>query len=84
MTECPPIEGAQNVVNWFGYWPTFHDAEVVSIMLNRAGSSELKVHAFETTSDVDPAGYFVSRKHAILTFGFEGYVSDEVGSTHLK
>lgn len=84
MTQCPSIEGADNVVRWFGYWPTFHDAEVLSVVLNRTGKSRVEVHAFETTSDVDSTGHFISTKHAIVTFELEGHVSDEVGSTCLK
>ena len=53
-------------------------------MLNRTGKSIVQVHAFETTSDVDPSGYFITRKHAILTFELQGYVLDEVGSNSLK
>jgi len=34
LTDVP---GAAEIVNWFGYWPTFHDAEIVSIELKRAG-----------------------------------------------
>jgi hypothetical protein len=84
MIECPQIEGAQIVLNWFGYWPSFHDAEVVSILLDRSGKSKVRVHAFEMTSEVDANGYFVSTKHAIITFELEGFVSDETGSTHLN
>lgn len=84
MVECPSIEGAENVVKWFGHWPTFHDAEVVSVVLNRAGKSRVEVHAFETTSDMDAAGYFRCTKHAIVTFELEGYVPDEVGSICLR
>lgn len=64
--------------------PSFHDAEVVSILLDRSGKSKVRVHAFEMTSEVDADGYFVSTKHAIITFDLEGFVSDETGSTHLN
>lgn len=36
------------------------------------------------TSNVDARGHFVSRKHAVVTFKLEGYVSDNVGCTRLK
>ena len=35
MFEAPDIPGAQDVIAWFGAWPTFHDAEVLSISLDR-------------------------------------------------
>ena len=50
------VPGAAEIINWFGHWPTFHDAEVVSIELNRSGTSILKVHTF------------VGHKHAIVSF----------------
>jgi hypothetical protein len=37
--EFPPeleaVEGAKNLRDWFGYWPNFHDAEMISLHLNR-------------------------------------------------
>jgi hypothetical protein len=29
MFEAPDIPGAADVIAWFGYWPTFHDAGVL-------------------------------------------------------
>jgi hypothetical protein len=28
------IDGAQRLYDWFGYWPSFHDAEILSLQLN--------------------------------------------------
>ena len=43
--EFPPalgtIEGAKNLRDWFGYWPSFHDAEVILLHLNRSDASTL-------------------------------------------
>jgi hypothetical protein len=39
MDEVPDIPGADDVVKWFGYWPTFHDAQILSITLNRSGEA---------------------------------------------
>lgn len=69
--EVPPIEGAASVVEWFGYWPTFHDAEVLSILLDRWGVSKVKIHVWERTREVDDRGYYMSRKHAFVTFELE-------------
>ena len=76
--ECPRIEGAQALLNWFGYWPTFHDAEVLSIVLKRSGKSQVKVHVFGGTSELDRTGA-PAVKHAVATFEFEGFVLDESG-----
>ena len=65
------LPGVQNLIEWFGYWPTFHDAEVVSIELNREGSSRLRVHCFCTTNRVNKYGHYITEKHAIVSFIFE-------------
>ncbi len=32
MTDsAPEIPGTETIVNWFGEWPSFHDAEVISL-----------------------------------------------------
>ena len=31
---------------WFGHWPSFHDAEIVSIHLTRAGTSTIQVYPY--------------------------------------
>ena len=67
-TDLGQVKGAQDLFDWFGYWPKFHDAEVTSVHLNRAGSSSLEVHAWETTNSVDAEGYFATQKHAVVTF----------------
>jgi Immunity protein 50 len=33
LTSKPDIAGADDVVRWFGEWPSFHDAEVLSVHL---------------------------------------------------
>jgi hypothetical protein len=62
------VTGAAEITSWFGQWPTIHDAEVVSIELNRSGTSILKVHTFATSKELDSRGYFVTHKHAIVSF----------------
>lgn len=66
--EIPDIPGAADVVRWFGYWPSFHDAEVLAVALHRSRSSIIEIHAFEMTSEVDARGHYVTTKHAIVTF----------------
>lgn len=50
------ILGNEHIFNWFGYWPSFHDAEIHWIKLQRAvplrGNSaniELMTHTWELT-----------------------------------
>lgn len=65
------IPGASELVAWFGFWPTFHDGEVLSLHLNRAGPSRVRIHTWERTNELDSRGYYISRKHVIVTFVLE-------------
>jgi Immunity protein 50 len=65
------LSGAQEVIQWFGRWPSFHDAEVVSVVLNREGLSEIRIHAFNMLGEVDERGYYRTTKHAIVSFVFK-------------
>ena len=40
------LTGADAVTQWFGSWPSFHDAEVISIFLARKGQSVLRVYPY--------------------------------------
>ena len=85
MTGSPPdIRGAREVVDWFGYWPTFHDAEVLSITLDRSVGTRVEIHAFERTSEVDADGYYVLAKHAIVTFSLQEFPLDSQGITNVQ
>lgn len=68
------IPGGVELLAWFGRQPTFHDGEILSLTLNRSGISELKIHGWITTDQVDANGYIVLDKHAVVTFGFEDIV----------
>ncbi|HEX8896508.1 MAG TPA: hypothetical protein VF783_24540, partial [Terriglobales bacterium] len=58
-TELAGIAGAPELYDWFGRWPQFHDAEVLSPHLNRTGSSVLTVHAWDMRDKVDSDGFYV-------------------------
>lgn len=72
------IPGSELLTSVFGYWPTFHDAEVVRLELVRvepygAGPDLLAdVHAFEITNEVDAKGHFVLRHDVLVSFRFRG------------
>jgi immunity protein 50 of polymorphic toxin system len=72
------ILGAQQLFDWFGYWPSFHDAEVLSIELNRTGTSKLRVHTFRMTKEVSPKGFYVCDKHCIVTFVLGEIIDTEI------
>lgn len=65
------IEGATELSAWFGGWPSFHDAEIVSLTLNRTGVSTLQVHTWRLRGEVDERGFYVQEKHVLVTFRIE-------------
>ena len=63
-TPYQRIEGHEQVLRAFGYWPDFHDAEVRSLLMDRNtrlfddvvanARIEVCLHAFEWTRDAQP------------------------------
>ena len=58
-----PVSRAELLVEPFGYWPSFHDAEVHRVELDRgdgarAPNAIADNHVFETDGTVDERGYF--------------------------
>ena len=79
--QIPDIPGAEKVRAWFGRWPSFHDAEVLELHLNRRTSSWLSIHAWNMSSktyEKDNRQYFVLEKHAIVTFELDEVVGLEL------
>jgi hypothetical protein len=74
--ETRPIANAEALTEVFGRWPSFHDAEIHCIRLDRgtAGSPSLEadIHVFEMTADVAPDGYYVLKNHTLVTIRFGG------------
>lgn len=67
-------EGASKLTDVFGRWPSFHDAEVLRLRMDRAAergpSLQADIHVFEMTSEVDERGYYVLRHHTEATLEF--------------
>lgn len=40
-----PVLGSELVVEWFGSWPAFHDAEILALLLRRDAESRLEVRS---------------------------------------
>lgn len=40
------LDGSEAVIQWFGGWPSFHDAEIISLQLARTGESVLRVYPY--------------------------------------
>ena len=75
------IEGSDRLIGVFGYWPSFHDAEVIEFNLWRGDVlPELerfvlpvittKIHLWELTSEVDASGHLISRHHTLTSLRF--------------
>ena len=63
------IQNHAAVVDFFGCWPSFHDAQVISYE-PAPDSVKLTIHGWLMTDEVDAKGYFVLRNHALVTFRF--------------
>ncbi|MBK7393532.1 MAG: hypothetical protein IPI64_09580 [Chloracidobacterium sp.] len=75
------IEGIELLTDIFGRFPSFHDAEVVSLKMDRGDheslpSLELAIHVFEMTSEVVDKRY-VLKNHTLVTFVFQEIVDVE-------
>ena len=66
------IRNHQALFDFFGYWPSFHDADVLACTGPSAERQtvDLTLHTWEMTSEVDAKGYFVLQKHVLVTFHF--------------
>lgn len=81
MNGTDSILGAEKLVSIFGYWPSFHDAEVVWMKLDRRPHAEgygptleALVHTFEITSEVGSNGSYVLRHHVLIHLRFSDVV----------
>lgn len=76
MIPVERIRGAEKLVDVYGYWPTFHDAKVLWMLLDRhhhdedTPALEALVRAFEITDEVDPEGRLVLRHHVQVHLRF--------------
>jgi hypothetical protein len=74
------LTGGAALLEWFnGRVPSFHDAEVLTLTLEREGEiGSLRIYTFEMTSETDANGYFVLRKHAVVSFQLAGITGLEL------
>lgn len=75
------ISKSVKLTNIFGYWPSFHDAEVLELHFDRGNIQTdkgiykfpvltLTIHLWELTKEVNSEGYLVSRHHTVATLNF--------------
>jgi Immunity protein 50 len=72
------IEHSKLLTDVFGRWPSFHDAEVVSLELSRESKGisqpnlKARIHVFEATPEVDSQGFYILKNHVLVSFLFSG------------
>jgi hypothetical protein len=77
MEASSLVQNAGRLIDVMGYWPSFHDANVMSV--ERGDDSlRLRIHVFAMTDRLDPAGYYELEKHHLATLAFEGISSSAV------
>jgi hypothetical protein len=82
--EAPPgIINSEAVVSAFGYWPSFHDAEVHRVELTRGNvdqepSATLVVHAFATDGTVDEMRRYRVVTSVLITLRCLGVIESEL------
>lgn len=65
------IRNHEAVLEFFGRWPSFHDANVVAYQL-AADAITLTLHTWLMTNELDAKGYFVLANHGLVSFRFDG------------
>ncbi len=72
----PDIQNSQVLTAIFGEWPSFHDAEVYSLLLNRhfgkGASLESTIHLWQMTDEVDARGCFGVKNNTLTVLRFDG------------
>src|SRR5262249_4153946 len=69
----PKIEGSESVAEWFRGWPSFHDAEVLTLHIDREWqASFVRLLAFTTSDRTNAAGYFIREHEAVVVFELTG------------
>ncbi len=78
------LPGGKDLIDWFGFTPRFHDAELIEIDLSSVRSSTLLIHAWATTDKLDSQGYFITDKHVVVTFTLEQVTHISLSHFHLQ
>lgn len=68
--DLAKISGASELQAWFGSWPSFHDAEILELHLDRQGLSILRVHAWKLEYSKDKSE-LLSTRHFVARFVFD-------------
>ncbi|WP_423228558.1 Imm50 family immunity protein [Pseudaquabacterium inlustre] len=81
MATAPPIPGTDEVLSEFGWWPSFHDAEVIHFTLSRGATPEerkseaqldVQVREYETRHAGTAQYAQALIKNVVIQFAFAG------------
>ena len=68
------IENADLLESIFGRWPSFHDAEIHSVVITRDCDSgpqmDVAIHHWQMTKELDAKGYYVLKNHTFTNLRF--------------
>jgi immunity protein 50 of polymorphic toxin system len=68
------IQNRELLERIFGKWPSFHDAEIHSVLLTRdcelPPQIDVAIHLWQMTNEIDSKGYSVSKNHTLTTMRF--------------
>ncbi|GAB2454081.1 hypothetical protein GCM10011375_01410 [Hymenobacter qilianensis] len=80
--EEAPYPAINRVINseiihqYFGYWPNFHDAEVIKVTfethITGRYSVTFVIEAFEMLAEVDAQGFYKQAKQCLIEIQFSG------------
>lgn len=76
------LENYSAVTDFYGYWPSFHDAQVPGYRepTIEDPSLGLTLHTWRMTDRVDTKGYFILEDHSLVSFEFHGIHDADLGS----
>lgn len=71
FTPVEKIKNANKIIDFFGKWPSFHDAEMVEVRLNRNGPIlEITLYVFSTLAEVDKNGHYKLDRSCFVVMRF--------------
>ena len=61
----------KSVTDLYGYWPSFHDANVIAYEISN-DVINLTLHTWNMTKEIDEKGYYILKDHSLVSFRFKG------------
>lgn len=66
------VKNSKKMIDYFGDWPSFHDAEILRVGLDREHCScQLEIYFFKTSSEKDSQGNYKQTAHCRILLQLE-------------